>query len=167
MKQQKDLIILFNVEFESQTNYKIGLLEKSQFPKQWKIANFSHNVRAITPIGTTTHQRAGSQEDILALHGDKYSIFVHIEGLTYERLQLNIKAKSEKDTNRLSIFDPKTRTKNYWNNVISEPLKNVLDIKAFVYFPNGELFAFGNQEYCKITIASMGSSIPDLVVSVK
>jgi hypothetical protein len=103
-------------------------------------------------------------QDILVLHGDKYSVFLwNREKMVVSSYKLNLEARSQLKSKRLDLFDPNARTDDYWRSRKYEPLKNVIEIKAFAFFPTGELFAFGEREYCNVFIN--GIKYDDLVVS--
>jgi hypothetical protein len=124
---------------------------------------FPINIDAITELGVYKDKITDQikSEDILVLSGNEYYIYERQKD-SYVKYLIELEAKSEAQTNRISIFDPKTRTQNYWKNIISEPLKNVIDIKAFVYFPDGLLYIFSRTEFCNISI----NETSDFVVSI-
>jgi hypothetical protein len=129
---------------------------------------FPINIDAITELGVYKDKITNQirSEDILVLSGDEYYIYERQKD-SYVKYLIELEAKSEAETNRISIFDPKTRTQNYWKDVISEPLKNVIDINAFVYFPDGVLYVFGRTEFCKISINETSDFVVSLIHNYK
>jgi hypothetical protein len=127
---------------------------------------FPINIDAITELGVYKDKISDQirSEDILVLSGDEYYIYERQED-SYVKYLIELEAKSEAQTNRVSIFDPKTRTQNYWKDVISVPLKNVIDIKAFVYFPDGLLYVFSRTEFCNISINETSDFVVSFIIT--
>lgn len=142
--------------FNNELNYKIQFINTIVFMDFWSDFDTFKSVGAITQLNTylELEDYSGEPRDLLVVNEHRYALLSVslLNEMVYET-KIDLIAETEKDSNRLSIFDPKTREANYWVNITFQPMVDVINITALVYYPiDEEIIVFGDKSFCKIII---------------
>lgn len=146
---------IFEIKFNNQKDYKIYFIRKKKLTDFW-IKPIHENIITIVKLNTyhDIDDDSTQSRDLIVMFDRVHAVLWEKDYVFYKYQTRDVfHSRSELNSNRLSIFDSKTRKHNYWYQKRWEPLVNVLDIRALVYNPMTKIsYAIGKTEFCLINV---------------